>query len=60
MEAVNGGEEEEGTDAFVKVLSLTAEGSERLEILTHVHRNELRQLRQEIIGLFNHIDPDAE
>jgi DNA-binding MarR family transcriptional regulator len=47
-------------DRRAVVLSLTGEGSERLEVLTHVHRNELRQLRPEIIGLFNHIDPDAE
>jgi DNA-binding MarR family transcriptional regulator len=39
------------------VLKLTAEGQSRLEILTHVHRNELRQLRPEIVGLFNSIGP---
>lgn len=40
------------------VLKLTAEGQSRLEILTHVHRNELRQLRPEIVGLFNSIGPE--
>ena len=39
------------------VLKLTAEGQSKLEILTHVHRNELRQLRPEIVGLFHSIGP---
>lgn len=42
------------------VLKLTPEGRSRLEVLTHVHRNELRQLRPEIVGLFSTIDPEAE
>ncbi len=48
------------TDRRSVVLSLTAEGESRLEVLTHVHRNELKQLRPEIVGLFNSIDPDTE
>ena len=35
------------------LLQLTADGAARLQELTHVHRNELRQLRPEIVGLFN-------
>jgi len=35
------------------LLQLTADGAARLQDLTHVHRNELRQLRPEIVGLFN-------
>ena len=40
------------------VLSLTAEGASRLEVLTHVHRNELKQLRPEIVGLFTNIEAE--
>lgn len=41
------------------ILSLTAEGESRLEILTRVHRNELRQLKPEIVGLFSGVEWDG-
>ncbi|MES2659303.1 MAG: MarR family transcriptional regulator [Verrucomicrobiota bacterium] len=43
-------------DRRAVMLKLTEEGASRLEILTHVHRNELRQLRPEIVGLFNSME----
>ncbi len=42
------------------VLSLTVAGASRLEILTEVHRNELRQLRPGIVGLFNSLETESE
>ena len=44
------------TDRRSVTLKLTADGASRLEELTRVHRNELRQLRPEIVGLFNSIE----
>ena len=41
------------------ILKLTADGESRLEILTRVHRNELQQLRPEIIGLFTGMELDG-
>ncbi len=38
------------------ILMPTAEGAARLEVLTHVHRNELRQLGPEIVGLFQSME----
>lgn len=37
------------------VLSLTADGAARLEVLTHVHRNELKQLSPDIAALLSNI-----
>jgi hypothetical protein len=42
------------------MLMLTPEGAARLEVLTHVHRNELRQLGPEIVGLFQSLEREAE
>lgn len=41
------------------ILKLTDEGASRLEILTHVHRNELRQLGPEIVGLFTSMESET-
>lgn len=38
------------------ILKLTAEGAAKLEVLTRVHRNELQQLRPEVVGFFNAMD----
>ncbi|RYD24221.1 MAG: MarR family transcriptional regulator [Verrucomicrobiaceae bacterium] len=42
------------------VLSLTDDGARRLEVLTHVHRNELKQLSPEILGLFQSMEGDLQ
>ncbi len=39
-------------DRRAVVLGLTDEGASRLERLSHVHRNELRNLSPEIMGVF--------
>lgn len=44
------------TDRRSVVLKLTPEGDTLLEDLTLVHRQELRQLRPEIVALFNSIE----
>ncbi|MES2438167.1 MAG: MarR family transcriptional regulator [Verrucomicrobiota bacterium] len=48
------------TDRRSVVLRLTEDGASRLEVLTHVHRNELRQLRPEIVGLLGSIGPEGD
>ena len=45
-------------DRRAVLLSLTQDGARRLEVLTHVHRNELRQLSPEIVGLFQSMEGD--
>ena len=47
-------------DRRAVVLSLTDDGARRLEVLTHVHRNELRQLSPEIVGLFQSMEGDSQ
>jgi len=42
------------------LLRLTEEGAARLEVLTHVHRNELSQLRPDIVNFFNSIGVEGE
>ena len=42
------------------VLKLTADGAARIEVLTHVHRNELKQLRPEIAALLSSIEPESQ
>jgi len=42
-------------DRRAVMLTLTADGTARLEVLSRVHRNELRQLRPVIVGLFERI-----
>ncbi|MEO5712936.1 MAG: MarR family transcriptional regulator, partial [Luteolibacter sp.] len=42
------------------VLKLTEDGAARLEVLTHVHRNELKQLSPDIAALLGNIANDAE
>ncbi|MGC4015460.1 MAG: MarR family winged helix-turn-helix transcriptional regulator [Luteolibacter sp.] len=44
-------------DRRAVVLALTAEGSARLERLTHVHRNELKHLGPEIVNFLSTLDP---
>lgn len=44
------------TDGRTVMLKLTPKGMRKLEKLTIVHRNELRQLRPEILGLFHSIE----
>lgn len=44
------------SDRRAVLLSLTPEGSARLEVLAQVHRNELRQLKPEFLSLFNHME----
>jgi DNA-binding MarR family transcriptional regulator len=41
------------------ILKLTADGEARLGILTRVHRNELKQLRPQIVGLLTSLEADA-
>lgn len=52
--------EQSAADRRSVVLSLTAAGSAQLEILTHVHRNELKQLGPEIVGLFQSMEGEAQ
>lgn len=47
-------------DRRAMMLRLTPDGLSRLEVLTHVHRNELKQLSPVIAGLFRSIDPEAK
>lgn len=42
------------------LLKLTEAGESRLEILTRVHRNELRQLGPEIVGLFESMEREPQ
>ncbi|GAA5117709.1 MarR family transcriptional regulator [Luteolibacter yonseiensis] len=42
------------------ILRLTEEGGNRLEYLTHVHRNELRQLSPEIMALFQSMEREGD
>jgi DNA-binding MarR family transcriptional regulator len=42
------------------MLRLTEAGESRLEILTRVHRNELRQLGPEIVGLFESMEREPQ
>lgn len=42
------------------MLRLTEAGESRLEILTRVHRNELRQLGPEIVGLFESMEKEFQ
>lgn len=44
------------TDARSVILKLTAKGTRKLEDLTLAHRNELRQLKPEILGMLRTID----
>lgn len=46
------------TDRRSVDLELTAEGASKLEILTHVHRRELKQLRPEILDLFKSLETE--
>lgn len=39
------------------LLRLSAEGEAKLEVLTHVHRAELKQLRPEIMALLQSLEP---
>jgi len=47
------------TDRRSVILGLTEEGASRLEFLTHVHRNELRQLSPEIMALFQSMEQEG-
>lgn len=42
------------------ILTLTEEGALRLETLTHVHRNELKQLGPEIMGVFESLAREGD
>jgi DNA-binding MarR family transcriptional regulator len=42
------------------VLKLTADGAARVEVLTEVHRNELRQLKPAIAGLLGSIEAEVQ
>lgn len=48
------------TDRRSVILRLTDEGAGRLEFLTHVHRNELRQLSPEIMALFKSMEQEGD
>jgi DNA-binding MarR family transcriptional regulator len=41
-------------------LALTAAGTRKLEFLSQVHRSELKQLRPEIVALFQSLEAEAE
>lgn len=47
------------TDRRAVMLTLTADGVSRLEVLTRAHRAELRQLRPVIVALFDSIQGDT-
>ena len=40
------------------ILKLTEEAASKLEVLTRVHRNELQQLRPEVVGFFNAMETE--
>ena len=49
--------EQSSDDGRSVLLRLSAEGEAKLEILTHVHRAELKQLRPEIMALLQSLEP---